>query len=73
MKPTLEELEEIQNKRKSEAKRIELALTLRVCPECGADLEMKILGRVFLFSKLYNVCSANEQHFKEEKYSEKKI
>jgi ssDNA-binding Zn-finger/Zn-ribbon topoisomerase 1 len=73
MKPTIKELEEIKNKRTSEAKRIDLALTLRVCPECGADLKMKMSGRFLLFSKLYDVCSANEQHFKEEKYSEKKI
>ncbi len=68
MKPTIEQLEQIQNERIAEANRIQLALTLRVCPECGADLIVQTLGMTFLTSKLYDVCSANEPHFKEEKY-----
>ena len=51
MKPTIEELEAIQEKRTSEAKRIDLALKLRVCPKCGADLKMKMSGRFLFFSK----------------------
>jgi uncharacterized protein YjbI with pentapeptide repeats len=41
---------------------------LRSANLSGADLIVQTLGMIFLTSKLYDVCSANELHFKEEKY-----
>lgn len=57
MKPTLEELEEIQTQKQNESKRRSLAISLNICPDCGEKLisrSQRAITKYFLGFIPYN-------------------
>lgn len=70
MKPTLEDLKKIIEDQNKERERISMAIHLKICPECGADLiDISIPYKEgwWIFksneTRIVRKCKENEKHY----------
>lgn len=77
MKPTIEELQEIKNDEDKERTRVNLTLSLNLCPECGTILtverfekfhkpESYLFGLIKIYGKMWDmrvVCPNDVNHY----------
>ena len=71
MKPTSEQLKRIQDERISERNRRSLAISLNICPECGAKIVsryLKFFQRVMSAHYAIDECEVNKEHYSEKVY-----
>jgi hypothetical protein len=72
MKPTLEELTALLDTKNKEIQRVQLAIHLNICPECGAELieveEHYTIGKWIFKTKEFRTikkCKENGSHYLE--------